>query len=274
DFAVEVYVHETDKTNAVGLIEEAKEYIEEYDEVWAVFDKNGYSKHREAFEMADSAGVNIAFSSIAFEHWILLHFEKCSKDFKKSHDVEIYICEEKKYLDIDPDKLKKGDTDIYPHIQKFTKIAIENAAWLRYIMREELIRNDNKIYCINPFTDVDRLVSKLFGFDTEIIWGTVKEKILVECLELEITNIENKEDSISIEISLLNKKSSAFSVNQNTKFFLRTPEGEGVSFKNKPSLIIIPGEVKAFSLIFPVKKLSPGSNLIFTEKNHTVIIDL
>ena len=68
--------HTYDNTVATGL----------FDEVWVVFDKDGYTKHEEVFELAKNGAreVKIAFSSIAFEHWALLHFTKCSTAFPKS----------------------------------------------------------------------------------------------------------------------------------------------------------------------------------------------
>ena len=59
-----------------------------YDEVWAVFDKDQHPDHQRAFEIAneliDDKIVQIAFTSIAFEYWILLHFEQNSIAFSKS----------------------------------------------------------------------------------------------------------------------------------------------------------------------------------------------
>lgn len=59
-----------------------------YDEVWAVYDKDGHAAHEQAFDLAkniiEEKKVNVAFNSIAFEYWILLHFESNSTSFEKS----------------------------------------------------------------------------------------------------------------------------------------------------------------------------------------------
>ena len=59
-----------------------------YDEVWAVFDNDNHPARKEAFELAaqsiNGKYVNIAYSSIAFEYYILLHFERIYKAFEKS----------------------------------------------------------------------------------------------------------------------------------------------------------------------------------------------
>lgn len=59
-----------------------------FNEVWAVFDKDQHPKAKEAFKLAekdvDGKYVNIAFSSVCFEYYLLLHFEKIYYDFEKS----------------------------------------------------------------------------------------------------------------------------------------------------------------------------------------------
>ncbi len=90
-FQITIYpdTDDTDpKTHAIGLIKECQSRIDEFDEVWAVYDKDGYTKHKEAIDLANTSvngkTVNVAFSSISFEHWVLLHFERNSKGFTKS----------------------------------------------------------------------------------------------------------------------------------------------------------------------------------------------
>ena len=60
-----------------------------YSELWAVYDKDGHPDHKNAYlisqdiELCDKI-VNIGFSSISFEEWILMHFETCDISFVKS----------------------------------------------------------------------------------------------------------------------------------------------------------------------------------------------
>jgi hypothetical protein len=86
-YAVTIYpdkdFDENPKTDAIGLINVAIERKEDFDELWVVFDKDGYTKHKEAFELAKENKINIAFSSISFETWVLLHFERNNKSFSK-----------------------------------------------------------------------------------------------------------------------------------------------------------------------------------------------
>ena len=70
------------KAVPIRYVREAQEGLEDgvYESTWAVFDKDYHPEHKEAFKLAkqeiDENKVNIAFSSISFEQWILLHFEK------------------------------------------------------------------------------------------------------------------------------------------------------------------------------------------------------
>jgi len=150
-------VDENPKTDAIGLINVAIERREDFDELWVVFDKDGYTKHKEAFELANEHNINIAFSSIAFETWILLHFERCDNPFLKSaniindkfHTNEVYL------IDYD----KSGDYNVMPFLISRIETAFENSIWLRSLLNTE--EPNFAIYNANPYTDVDFLVKKL-----------------------------------------------------------------------------------------------------------------
>ena len=155
-----------------------------YDELWAVFDKNGHTHHKEAFELA-AKGVNgkktyIGFSSRSFEEWILLHFEKNQIKFEKTTCA---LCEDKKnqtschgemclvgYLRTNylPNYAKSNKNnnlnELMQTLYDKQNVAFENTAWLRAQMQSELKQSDEKIYLLNPYTDVDVLVKKITNF--------------------------------------------------------------------------------------------------------------
>ena len=72
------------------FVNEGQEKLEDktFDEVWAVFDHDNHPARKEAFEKAkkviDGKVVKIAFSSIAFEYYLILHFERIHNAFLKS----------------------------------------------------------------------------------------------------------------------------------------------------------------------------------------------
>jgi len=77
---------------------------------------------------------------------------------------------EKNYLDY-----SKNEINLYKTIKKNTQIAIENAAWLR-----NQVVNDLPIWNKNPYTDVDCLVKCLLDINENIFWTTYDKPIEVQ----------------------------------------------------------------------------------------------
>jgi hypothetical protein len=89
---IDIKVIDTRYNTGRELVKEALNYKEiSTDILWIVYDKDGYTKHHEAFIKARDNGVKIAFSSISFEVWILLHFEYTTRPFSCSDDLISYI---------------------------------------------------------------------------------------------------------------------------------------------------------------------------------------
>lgn len=169
------------RSDPVGLVEEARRKLNEgFDEAWAVFDKNGHTGHTEAFQKAseevNGKKVNIAFSSIAFEHWVLLHFEQNRTAFPKSQNLidDRFLTAGAGFF---PDYAKSKETDIYPVLKSKTLTAIENAAWLRQQVEGDLGNADGNVYEVNPYTDVDELVKVLLDIPYNFTWASFGEDI-------------------------------------------------------------------------------------------------
>lgn len=200
-----------------------------YDEVWAIFDKDGHPKHKEAFELAEEnvggKKVNIAFNSIAFEYWILLHFESNQTAFVKS------MCREAKdplncgsnkhhndckgvncvcgrivtqnFLDYEAGKKSFNFKKFHPNVNS----AIERAI----LLRKSYIGNTNPIYKLNPYTNTDRLVYKLLHLDKfDLFWFQFHEIQLIEQIEISFTH---HEQNINVEINKIG--SATVILNQN-----------------------------------------------------------
>lgn len=148
---VNVQIINTEYTSAVDLINEVlDDKAVENDELWVVYDKDGYNKHADAYIKARDKGVNIAFSSISFEFWILLHFKDTTRCFAKSKEVEDLLKKEK-YISA----YQKGDADIFDKIFGKTQIAITNAKKVR---KHHAKSSNDKMYNLNPYTNVDELL--------------------------------------------------------------------------------------------------------------------
>jgi hypothetical protein len=191
-YAITVYpdkeVDDNPKTDAIGLINVAIERKEDFDELWVVFDKDGYTKHKEAFELAEANKINIAFSSISFETWVLLHFERNHNPFAKSaniinekfHNNDTYLS----------DYAKSGDYNVYPKIQTQTKKAFENASWLRNWINTN--NGQRTIYEVNPYTDVDLLVKKLILDHFVYEYRELGHSLVFEGVEIAVNNVNGE----------------------------------------------------------------------------------
>ena len=158
DFAVTVYPDETTEdptTHALGLVQLAQSKIEEFDEVWAVFDKDGYTQHAQTFAAANTPingkTVNIAFSSIAFEQWVLLHFTRSRIIYPKSADIINQLTGNNYF----PGYVKTAYQETYAQLKDKTIIALENAAWLRFWLAQQGVLPATPLYNVSPYQEID-----------------------------------------------------------------------------------------------------------------------
>lgn len=189
------------KTDAIGLVNVVIERMEDYDESWVVFDKDGYTKHSEAFELARQHNIKIAFSSISIETWILSHFERNKTAFNKSADIihEKFHTNES-YL---TNYAKKGGYNVYPYIKDRVNHAYENVAYLRWL-HESQNKNFNP-YEVNPFTDIDKLIKKISLTDQENKYVPLNKSIRIK--DIEIIASANNEIGYLLKILNLSKRS-------------------------------------------------------------------
>lgn len=155
-----------------------------YDEVWAVYDKDGHAAHEQASDLANNViegkKVNIAFNSVAFEYWILLHFENNTTAFQKSmcrtilqdKPKEYHFCGDnthqldcqgancvcgrivsQNYLSYKGGKKEFLFSDYFGMINQ----AIERAVSLK----NSYINSTLPFYDLNPYTTIHRVVFKL-----------------------------------------------------------------------------------------------------------------
>ncbi|MCP4346785.1 MAG: RloB domain-containing protein [Desulfobacterales bacterium] len=279
EYAFDVVLVESEKTTAVELVKVTQSYITKDDkeaQFWAVFDKNGYTKHEQAFKLAEKRGkkVNIAFSSIAFEHWVLLHYEQNKTPFSKSGNVIDYLDKSGHY----PGYMKREEKAelIYPELRDKTETAIENAAWLRYEMKTDLDLQDGKIYQINPYTDIDRLISILLNYNKQIIWGNIGETIPVDGLNIRIANCTESENNLVMEVLIENNQSVAYVENNESRNFYLTDDNSRKNFECKiePPVLIFPDETKSFKLVFSDMAMLNNIKLNFEFKNNLLIVPL
>ncbi|MEZ0542648.1 RloB family protein [Fibrella arboris] len=238
---------ENPKTDAIGLIKEAQSRLDDFDEVWAVFDKDGYTKHKEAFEEANKIingkKINVAFSSIAFEQWVLLHFEKCSTAFGKSENIVHKLNADNYFQDYS----KKANVDIYPVIKDKTNSAIENTAWLRNELHDQL--SVNSLYELTCYTDVDVLVKRLLGIETSIIWASLNSTITVDTL-----SISPRLNNNSLILEITNTGQSSYLINPNNLadiIHAFDNYNNRVNLNIIATVLIVPGATEECTVLLP-----------------------
>lgn len=119
--------------------------------VWAVFDKDEHSGVPEAFNMLKNLPIGIAFSNICFEFWVLLHYERTTRQFRSCEKIVDFIVE---YYDRDYAKA----SDHFTRLKDRSTIAIDNAKWLE----ETHWQFDKRpLWERNPYTDIHKLILSL-----------------------------------------------------------------------------------------------------------------
>jgi hypothetical protein len=73
NISVKIVTHK--KSNPMAVVQAALKQKADYDEVWAVFDKDDFTDFDAAITLALNNGVNCGFSNEAIEYWFFLHFE-------------------------------------------------------------------------------------------------------------------------------------------------------------------------------------------------------
>jgi len=258
---------ESIKTDAVNLVKLAKREIKNYDEVWAVFDKDGYTKHEEAFLYAKEHGIKLGFSSIAFEHWILLHYEQNPTAFPKSQNVIDYL-EQAGYF---PGYSKKADISIYPRLQNRTKTAIENAAWLRMEIANNLAACDNKIYELNPYTTVDELVMKLLNFHP-VTYGYIKETLRISDFSITINDVQ-RHCGITVSVCIVNHGKCSYLVNNLCDhFYLKDEDQNTFQLVIDTPIIIEPSLTQDIALKCEISSATGKLRLHFSPEPNKILI--
>ena len=278
-YAITVYPSEEDqikastkegesiKTDAVNLVKLAKQEIKNYDEVWAVFDKDGYTKHEKAFDDADKHGIKLAFSSIAFEHWILLHYEQNRTAFPKSQNVIDYLEHEGYFIGYS----KKAEISIYPRLKDLTQTAIENAAWLRREMANNLAACDDKIYELNPYTTVDELVMKLLDFNP-VSYGYSKETLTINDISITVKEVQ-RHCGITLSVSIFNQRNISYLVNNLCDhFYLKDEDKNTFKLVIDTPIIIEPSLTQDITLKCEIFSATGKLRLHFSPKPKEILI--
>jgi hypothetical protein len=167
--SIDVGIYKPKDNSPQGLVNRVKEKIREakreknkFDFVWVVFDKDGHTKIPEAFENARVSNpvIKIAFTIPCFEYFILLHFEKTTKPFRKCDDV-ISKIKSKGHI---PNYEKA--TNIFDILLPHMAAGLANSEWVVDRFRGDLELGE-KIYNLSAYSNVHELVHFLYSLIEE-----------------------------------------------------------------------------------------------------------
>lgn len=206
-------------------------------EAWAVFDHDDFPARKDAWDCAaEEPKVEIAFNAIAFEEWLLLHFERNATDFKRScckNDKDDRGCGDS---DIKPDRDCHGSECVagrlreckyIPHYSKadsnlfatYTRPRLNflriNAAWIKTLHADDTPEYDKR-----PYTNFDRLLERMLGLEDRYVWLSNPESARIDHCDL---NIAIDSDSKSFTISNIGSRTFLF------KYSILDQEGHTIS---------------------------------------------
>ena len=146
--------------DTLAALSEAKKRMKQgkkdipYDAVWIVFDNDQHSKIPETYTNSAKEDINIAFSVMCFEYWILLHFENTSKGFLNCAQIISYI-RKSHYPDY-----QKANENFFNKIKDRIPTAIDRAESIMQ-SRAAQINAGQMPWQFNSYTDVHLLLNYL-----------------------------------------------------------------------------------------------------------------
>lgn len=151
---IAVDIFQSNKTDCKGIVEEAikKAKKQDFQEIFVVFDHDNQAKRDEAFKLALSKNIKIIFSSICFEIWYFFHYKNSSKAFSSEAELETEL---KKCAGME--NYMKNDFKHYLILKDKLIIAKSNSKAIRERVLED--NHNTRIYDLNPYTNIDELVS-------------------------------------------------------------------------------------------------------------------
>lgn len=264
-----------------------------FEETWAVFDKNGHPAHFHAFNLAQEPVkgkvVKIAFSSIAFEHWILLHFEKSINAFIKAEckdnegrylgcgtGLHTEDCWGKRcvagYMRVNQYitcSTKKQNIEFQALLTTlasptFRKRAYENAAWLRFMVPYD----PDHPYLSNPYSNLDQLVKRLLGEENlSIQWASLEQIVEWQSLQIEVRLV-----ALSINFTLRNIGSTTILLNgTDISISLQKDKGPMLFIFDMPSKAIFPGQ-EATSYVLAIPPDFTDSNFLRVNRGENTLL--
>ena len=158
--AHDIIIEQPNDSSPLGLLNAARQAKLPMDEMWIVFDCDQHPHKPETFKGAAEDGIGVAFSSISFETWILLHFTYSTRSYGSCDELVKVL--DRHYTN----GYDKAMNNLFEETAgaDYSRLltAISNA---RRLDREMLKVNVGKpIYELNPYTNIYELLEAIDTF--------------------------------------------------------------------------------------------------------------
>lgn len=192
DEIINIIIENTSKKNDLELLFNQNIHSWFYDEngnFKTLNDKGEEKFEEDIFDENCFDYIKIAYTSISFEHWLLLHFERNNHPFYNSREIIKYF-DEQGYFIKDDLKFKKGwamyenrDNAIFKDFFKKGTDAINNNIWLN---SWQINQTEKIIYEYNPYSTMFSLAHNLLENDKLLntTFVPLNQKISIENYEL------------------------------------------------------------------------------------------
>ena len=158
--AHDIIIEQPNDSSPLGLLNAARQTRLPMDEMWIVFDCDQHQHKPETFKGAAEDGIAVAYSSISFETWILLHFTYSTRSYRSCDELMKVL--DRHY----PNGYDKAMNNLFEETagadHSRLPTAIANAKRLN---REMLKVNVGKpVFELNPYTNVHELLAAIDAF--------------------------------------------------------------------------------------------------------------
>jgi hypothetical protein len=141
---------------ALQKMEKAEKEKQPYKEIWMVFDDDNRNDLKAVFEEGKKENIKIAYSSVSFEYWYFLHFNRKAPVFKNADAAKHVLCKNiPEYCES-----MAGVFNLINPLYK--RHALQNANWLQ---KQKDYKDMYTAYLLKPITNVNELTEIILHFE-------------------------------------------------------------------------------------------------------------
>ena len=158
--AHDIIIEQPNDSSPLGLLNAARQTRLPMDEMWIVFDCDQHQHKPETFKGAAEEGIGVAYSSISFETWILLHFTYSTRSYRSCDELMKVL--DRHY----PNGYDKAMNNLFEETAGADHSRLQTAiANAKRLNREMVKVNVGKAtYELNPYTNVHELLAAIDAF--------------------------------------------------------------------------------------------------------------